>query len=117
MADFMHAVNCAGPLILSFLRLPCGSDIPVWVTSGDHLAYFGLPAYLYQLAVILDATMPLIQPPRHLYELAHEMDHTLVCPDRAHTIRVTPQYFDSLRNRASEVQLLAQCPPHPAAIG
>ncbi len=80
MADLLLVVNCAGPLILSFLRLPCGSGGPALANSDDHFAQLGLPACMCQLAVPLDATRPSIQPLRQLYELANDMDHNMVLP-------------------------------------
>ncbi len=114
MADFPAILQVAGPLILEYIRIPRGVDVPAW-SLYTPLDAVGMPSDVYQLAAALDNAQTELEEFRDLYELANDMDFQMVCPDRLHTIRATPEYFDGLRRAVNELRQITMHPPHPAA--
>ncbi len=88
MSMLAQVLTVAGPIILSFPRLPRGMLGPGRNLDGDPVAYNGSPTYLYHLAFLLDEVLPHIPPMLKLFHLAYDMYRTMACPDRTYTIRI-----------------------------
>ena len=102
MAGFPALLQVAGPLILEYIRIPRGVDVPAW-SLYTPLDAAGMPSDVYQLAAALDNAQTELEEFRDLYELANDMDFQMVCPDRLHTIWATSGYFDGLRRAINKL--------------
>ncbi len=109
MADLQTVIHCAGPLILTFLRIPRGAGVPAWI-HHNPFASGGIPSDVYQLAAALDDAQTELDDFGRLYEFSNVIDHHMVCPDRLYTIRATPGYFAGLRSKVAEHHHITQHP-------
>ncbi len=57
-----QVLTVAGPIIITFLRLPRGSFRPSCELLEDTMAYSGPPTVPYQLAFLLDEVSPQLAP-------------------------------------------------------